>query len=110
MVRTVVDPAAAAQEAFRQLTAVRACNPRLLAVRQAACDILFDGGSCQRCRISTAAVGSATQVQVQCQCMGRMQSCTLLTCTVNAKSPRGECQQHMQPKRAAAHMLECSEC
>ena len=52
------------QEAFRQLTAVRACNPRVLAIRQAACDILLDGGVRQRCRIAVRNAGTASQVQV----------------------------------------------
>ena len=52
------------EQALQQIRAVRACNPRVIAVRQAACDILVDAGTRQKCCISVARAGTASQVQV----------------------------------------------
>ena len=51
------------EQAFQQLTAVRACNPRVMAIRQAACDILVDAGTRMKCCISVSRAGTAKQVQ-----------------------------------------------
>ena len=53
------------EQAFRQLTAVRACNPRVMAIRQAACDILVDAGTRMKCCIAVSRAGAASHVQAR---------------------------------------------
>lgn len=54
-------------EAHKHLTGLRACNPKLTAIRAATCDILFDGKGTAPVRIavSRSKAGLAQSVQVQ---------------------------------------------
>lgn len=54
-------------EAHKLLTGLRACNPKLTAIRAATCDILFDGKGTAPVRIavSRSKAGLAQRVQVQ---------------------------------------------
>ena len=52
-------------QAHARLMAVRACNPRLVDIRQAACDLLLDGGARTRTLIGVARAGCALRVQVR---------------------------------------------
>lgn len=51
-------------EAFDKLREVRPCNPRLQAIRQATCDVLFDQGKYAPTVISVSKPGGANQIQV----------------------------------------------
>lgn len=53
-------------EAHKHLTGLRACNPKLTAIRSATCDILFDGKGTAPIRIavSRSKAGLAQRVQV----------------------------------------------
>ena len=53
-------------EAHKHLTDLRACNPKLTAIRAATCDILFDGKGTAPVRIavSRSKAGTAQHVQV----------------------------------------------
>ena len=51
-------------DAHAHLTSVRACNPRLVAIRQAACDLLLDGGGRTRVTLGVSRTGLAQRVQV----------------------------------------------
>ena len=53
--------------AHAHLTRVRACNPRLVAIRQAACDLLLDGGARTKTVVAVRRTGCARHVQVWCE-------------------------------------------
>jgi len=52
------------EDAFEKLRAVRPCNPRLQAVRQATCDTLFDNGTLSSATISVTRPEMATKIEV----------------------------------------------
>ena len=54
-------------EAHKHLTGLRACNPKLTAIRAATCDILFDGKGTAPVRIAMplSKAGLAKRVQVR---------------------------------------------
>ena len=52
------------EAAFEKLRAVRPCNPRLQAIRQATCDILFDKGNLYPAIIVVSKLGTATEIKV----------------------------------------------
>lgn len=51
-------------EAHACLTAVRACNPRLVAIRQAGCDLLLDGGARTQVKLGVSRMGTSQKVQI----------------------------------------------
>jgi len=57
-------------EAHKHLTGLRACNPKLTAIRAATCDILFDGKGTAPVRIAVprSKAGTAQRVQVGLCC------------------------------------------
>ena len=55
------------EDAFDTLKAVRPCNPRLQAVRQATCDVLFDSGRLTPATIAVSHAGGPSRlIQVCC--------------------------------------------
>ena len=54
-------------EAHKHLTSLRACNPKLTAIRAATCDILFDGKGTAPIKIAVpmSRAGTAQHVQVR---------------------------------------------
>lgn len=76
-------------EAHKHLTGLRACNPKLTAIRAAICDILFDGKGTATVRIAVprSKTGTAQRVQVAGLDVGWGQRLDL---QLNAKSQRFE--------------------
>ncbi len=58
------------KEAHEHLTGLRACNPKLTAIRAATCDMLFDGKGTAPVRIAVprSKAGTAQHVQVGHHC------------------------------------------
>lgn len=63
------------QDAISTFMAVRPCNPRIVAIRQATIDILIDGSALTPVRIAISRTFGATSLQVRalsrlcCQCL-----------------------------------------